>query len=370
MSVSNYKAVSQISSEGYERSRSINLVDSLDKIIRAENINFIFDERHRVIITDASGSAFSPEQEWRIRQNFRDQILELLCSRCEQYNQSLKDILNIHLDTPAPDDRLSARLFYKPLNEGAPEEPEYRQPTLIDKLLPWRARAIETQNHILEHEYRRRQIEWQRRVDRHEQQYLKYWNNRFLSSDNIENFLYNVINKIVTIDNLDVRFSVDRCLNKIWVNARFPDITQLPGIEYKIVEKEFRLSCKSLSPTRKRQYYMQLVHAIGFRLIGEIYRAVPVSDVVFSGFCRRLNPVTAHIEEEYLYSVAVKRSEWQTINFSNLGALSLPDTMKTFDLRRNMTKTGIFRTIVPFSKDIDSASPAQQDIFISQDVVM
>ena len=54
------------------------------------------------------------------------------------------------------------------------------------------------------------------------------------------------------------------------------------------------------------------------------------------------------MRDEYLLSAGIARSSWEMIDFSNLRALDLPQVFAEFQLRREMTKTGIFSPIEPF----------------------
>jgi hypothetical protein len=58
---------------------------------------------------------------------------------------------------------------------------------------------------------------------------------------------------------------------------------------------------------------------------------------------------TAHITDEYLLSVRVERNDWEKIDFNNLTSLDVVEALSRFELRRTMTKTGVFTAIIPFS---------------------
>ncbi|MFB2707352.1 hypothetical protein ACE05B_21095, partial [Marinobacter shengliensis] len=92
-----------------------------------------------------------------------------------------------------------------------------------------------------------------------------------------------------------------------------------------------------------------LQHGMGFRLIGEGFACAPsVETVVLSGFTQVTNAATGRVEDKYLYSVKVKREAWGAIHFGNLGQVDPVEALAAFELRRDMTKTGIFRAIAPW----------------------
>lgn len=93
---------------------------------------------------------------------------------------------------------------------------------------------------------------------------------------------------------------------------------------------------------------MKHIHGIGFRIIGEIFSALPITqEVTLSAYSQRLNTSTANIKNEYLYSVQVTRNLWSGINFNNLESLDITEALAQFNIIRNMTKNGSFKPIKP-----------------------
>jgi len=85
------------------------------------------------------------------------------------------------------------------------------------------------------------------------------------------------------------------------------------------------------------------------RLIGECFACAPsVEWVTASAFTQVPNAATGGIEDKYLYSVKVSREAWGRIHFDNLKAVDPVEVLAAFDLRRDMSKTGIFRAIEPW----------------------
>jgi len=100
-----------------------------------------------------------------------------------------------------------------------------------------------------------------------------------------------------------------------------------------------------------RKEYALHIHAIAFRVIGETFATLPtVQQIVFSGFSQRPDKSTGQIEDQYLLSVRLARDQWSQMNFGNIPAIDLLECMTVFDLRRRMTKTGMFTPINPFER--------------------
>jgi hypothetical protein len=102
------------------------------------------------------------------------------------------------------------------------------------------------------------------------------------------------------------------------------------------------------SSTKIRLAYARHIHGIGFRIIGETFRALSFIDtIVVSGYSQRPDKATGYTKDEYLYSVRVKRENWQKINFDNLKNIDPVEALGAFEMRRDMSKTGIFKAIEP-----------------------
>jgi hypothetical protein len=72
-----------------------------------------------------------------------------------------------------------------------------------------------------------------------------------------------------------------------------------------------------------------------------------LGSVLISGFSQRQSRATGRVEEEYLYSVRIERSGWERIDFSRLDQIDPVEALTRFDLRRDMTRTGVFRPVLP-----------------------
>jgi hypothetical protein len=95
--------------------------------------------------------------------------------------------------------------------------------------------------------------------------------------------------------------------------------------------------------------YAQHIHSICFRLIGEAFGMLPTLEkVTLSGYSQRKDKATGHERDEYLLSVTVSRLNWSKLNFGDLQSVDPIHAMSLFDLRRTMSKTGVFTAVEPF----------------------
>jgi len=132
------------------------------------------------------------------------------------------------------------------------------------------------------------------------------------------------------------------------LDVDLPEIEDMPSKIAAVPARGLRLSIKELPTVQVRKRYMAHVHGVGFRIIGETFAALPCARrVTLSGFSQRNDPATGQVRDDYLYSVSVERSDWERIDFELLAMVDVVESLAQFELRRLMTKTGIFKPIEP-----------------------
>ena len=88
-----------------------------------------------------------------------------------------------------------------------------------------------------------------------------------------------------------------------------------------------------------------------------VFATLPtINSVTLSAYSQRLDSATGHSDDDYLLSVRITRDAFSRLNFAQLSQLDPVAALEQFDLRRNMTKAGLIRTIEPFGEP-DEASP-------------
>jgi hypothetical protein len=135
----------------------------------------------------------------------------------------------------------------------------------------------------------------------------------------------------------------------LMLDVDLPEIEDFPTTELRVYERGIGVSVKELSDTASRKLYMAHVHGMGIRLVGECFACAPsVEQVVLSAFTQVVRADTGQTEDRYIYSVKVRRNAWARIHFGNLEAVDPVAALAAFELRRDMTKTGIFTAIEPW----------------------
>jgi hypothetical protein len=138
------------------------------------------------------------------------------------------------------------------------------------------------------------------------------------------------------------------------LDVDLPEIEDFPTGFQEVNARSDAVRWKKLPEATRRQLYMAHIHGVGLRLVGEAFAHAPsIQTIVVAGFSQRPNKQTGAIEDQYLYSACVLRGRWTEIDFENLGSLDPAAAFERFDLRRKVTKTGVFSPIVPHDADSD-----------------
>ncbi|MES1926286.1 hypothetical protein T31B1_13229 [Salinisphaera sp. T31B1] len=137
--------------------------------------------------------------------------------------------------------------------------------------------------------------------------------------------------------------------NYLVLDVDLPEIEDIPAREASVAARANKLNLKGLSQKRLRLLYANHIHGIAVRLLGECFWTLPtINRVLLSGYSQRVDTGTGREHDDYLYSVIADRKTFENMNFDNLAGVDPIVTLERFELRRNMTTTGIIKTIEPF----------------------
>ncbi|UQG61521.1 DUF4236 domain-containing protein [Marinobacter sp. M3C] len=241
-----------------------------------------------IAILDADGNHLGDAALEVAKTHARQHLEDTLQQQVNIHNRIMATISSIHWDTPAPDH--FPTLVAEPFDAPEPEAPALRTLDWLAYLCPARRRAFAGSNERKGQLYQ----------NQHEQ-----WTQEKLALEQRE----------------------------------FARAT----------ERGIGVSVKELSDTASRKLYMAHVHGMGIRLVGECFACAPsVEEVILSAFTQVVRADTGQTEDRYIYSVKVHRNAWARIHFGNLQAVDPVAALAAFELRRDMTKTGIFTAIKPW----------------------
>lgn len=305
-----------------------------------------------VVLRDGAGHVLAPGEARQTRQALAGAVAEFVEEACQAYNDERLAIREIHRLTPD----LSAGLVFeeRPFPELPPTPPEARSGGWLQRLLPGDRERAEREAAERLGAHRRSVEAWERRrraygeaeaARRH-----MFERERLISLEAMEHFLADHLAALSWPRETRVAFCLaDR--STLLLDVDLPEIADLPGSLAQ--PGRMRVTLKPLSETQRRQDYARHIHGVALRMVGEAFVALPkVKDVVFSGYSQRPDPATGHLRDEYLLSVRVAREAWSRIDFSSLSSLDPSAALTAFSLRRDLSRSGVFRAVEPFGSNV------------------
>ncbi|MBI4292555.1 MAG: DUF4236 domain-containing protein [Betaproteobacteria bacterium] len=309
------------------------------------------DDEGIVTFRDGTGNLLSEKVIAEVKKQGRDRVRDLIQGACDKINAQIEALGEIHFDTP------SCRFFsmYKPQSyaERAPLPPTPKTPSFFAKFFKGVVAKVEAENAAAAAEHNLRVAVWTGEKSRFDSRELekKQFFEEVKAGDvsAMEKHLEATLQDIVWPRETDVSFAIADDGKRIALAVDLPEIEDIPHRTASVPQRGYRLSIKEMGATQVQKLYMRHVHAVGFRIIGEAFAALPTIEMLsLSAYSQRANKQTGQIEDQYLYSVRVSRKDWETISFENLRALDVVEALVRFELRRSMSKTGAFKSIEPF----------------------
>lgn len=279
----------------------------------------------------------------------RSALIDMLERRAAELNEWSDRLIRPHVETPAPSDLLDD-FVPAPFDLPRPEKPDPAEVGLLSSWFGGQERA-EAQYQEELATYRTAIAAWRAAEENHmtEQEAARARHARWQRGD-----------LVAAEEMLEKRFAAiswprETLIAYQTTNTEFhadvdlPEIEDMPAETAWVMRRDMRVEMRSKGDKERRMDYVTHVHSIAFRIAGEAFSAMPrLQYVLISGYSQRPSRATGRLEDEYLFSVRISRHRWNRIDFSRLEAIDPSDAMTNFDLRRDMTQTGIFRPISPF----------------------
>jgi hypothetical protein len=309
-----------------------------------------------------NGSKLTPEHHVLCLKQHKESLLDLLQREADERSRSVDELAVLH--EKMPDARKPVR--YEPLTFG--EEPPSRpfalppkQYGLLARLVRhWRAR-VDAENEKRAQANAESLAQWHTAVaalearrqehERTQEQLRRLFEHEVrLHVEAMDKALEMRLQSIDWPRETVVTFDLRDSGKLVLLDVDLPEIEDMPTHGYSVLKREMRLTTKDLSEKRIREVYMRHIHAVGVRLIGELFATLPTCErAVLSAYSQRTSKRTGHTEDQYLYSVRVSRDQWLTLNFDDAAKIDPVAVFDAFDLRRRMSKTGVFTPIEPFN---------------------
>ncbi len=293
-------------------------------------ITFALQDDGTLLYLDKNGKPLPENIIQATKKQKKDFILNWLQQQSEIYNSGRESLLRIHLNTPAP----VGEVIVNP----KPKPPQFKTHGIMSFLFTSQKQKTNEKNKQIQQDYDKELLKWEQA-----EQALR--NDVEVMSAVISNAFASIEWPRETSASFDI---VDNG-NILLLDVDLPEIDDMPTQQAKVNSKDLKLTIKDLPHSQKQLDYLTHIHAIGFRLIGDVFSHLPsVSVVVFSGYSQRINKKTGQVADEYLYSVRVQRKIWEQVNFKNLESIDVVACFETFEINRNVTQRGIISPIEPF----------------------
>lgn len=298
---------------------------------------------------DSSGNTIAEDLIEAAKKQQGDKIKALIQGKCDEINEQVEALGRIHEYTSPP----VAHAFQpKAFAETRPVAPASKTPGFFCKLIKSCVEKVERENAKAIERHAEDAAEWERRKTEHEA--AERTEAEFLDKlnagnvDAIEHYFEAVLQDIAWPKETLVVFDM-LSPGTLAIDVDLPEIEDMPNKTATVPQRGFKLSVKEMGATQVQKLYMRHVHAVGFRIAGEAFSASPkIEEVILSAYSQRPDKTTGKMEDQYLYSVGIPRAKWIAIDFGNLGQVDVVDAFTRFELRRDMTKTGVFKPIEPF----------------------
>jgi hypothetical protein len=310
------------------------------------------DDDGQISFRDESGEPLSPTRIDLLKKQKGDLIHGLIEKKCAEINHEIEALGEIHTFTPPPNS--PPQYVANSYNVEMPYAPEPKSPGFLGWLFRSVANRIASENSDAQKEYEDRLAKWHSDKSAFEagEAARKHLFQGAMSGVclDMEQMFSELLADIVWPRETLVSFEVSGGGKQIQLSVDLPEIAEMPNKTASAPQRGYKLSVKEMGPTWVQKLYMRHIHAIGFRLIGEAFGLLPtIQTVILSAYSQRVNSKTGQVGDEYLYSARVHRIDWEKINFGNLGAIDVVESLNQFELRRSMTKTGIFKPIEPLA---------------------
>jgi hypothetical protein len=299
---------------------------------------------------DASGQPLRDDWIRRAKRQQGDQIREMIQTKCDEINAAVESLARLHWKTPAPHERLKfeARTFEEP----RPAQPVRKKHGLLGWLFQSVRSRIDQENAYADARYQQELTAWNKAkaaFEDEERQRKELLERGVLSNvEAMETVLEGALQAIQWPEETSVSAEVRQSGELVLLDVDLPEIEDLPTRTANYSGRGFKLSIKEMSTTQKQKLYVEHVHSIGFRIIDEVLAVLPKAHtVILSAYSQRASRATGQVGDEYLYSVRVCRPEWGSIDFASLERVDAVAALERFELRRELSKTGVFKPIEP-----------------------
>lgn len=313
----------------------------------------IDDQSGDLKLVHPSGQPLTEDQQKQIQKDYKPQLIESLEREIVRRETIHHHIKSLHTHIP--------EALNPPVFKTHPVPVLHLPPPPV---FPWYTRffalffkGIKSRIHTTQQEHLQQctqlKYEHTQRIQQHQDdeqaRYTLFETTRYHDPDAMEHFLSQELSALEWPYETLVSFEL-RQNHTLIFDIDLPEIEDLPTQKTSLKKRPLGLKFKDMSQADQRRQYMNHIHAIGFLLLSMGFTRLPsVQMIILSGYSQRADPQTARIQDTYLYSLKATRETFSQIDRHHIDRLDVVACFELFELRRKMTKTGLFKPIEPFS---------------------
>lgn len=130
------------------------------------------------------------------------------------------------------------------------------------------------------------------------------------------------------------------------LTVRLPEGESLPQSRFSVLKSQLTIREKPLSEAARHRLYARFAHAVLMVAASIAFRRAPeIRLAAISGYVRLISPKTGTKEWTCILSCCIPREAWEQWTDERLANMDPVEALTVFDLRRSMTKTGIFSAV-------------------------
>ncbi len=300
-----------------------------------------------LLITDMDDIELSPAIIKRVKSEMADSIQELLEKAAEKINRDLDDCLGVHLPTPRSG---SLPVIPPPFAIDAPQRPSQEAPGLMDRML-LRSGKMERDAEAAGLQYDQDLSAWQATRDAHELERTEIEKAFRLAargfSAQMEKALDYVLSGIAWPKETQVDYEFSQDVTGVALDVDLPDEADVPR---RVAEARGngKLTFKNRTDAQVRRDFVALCYGSLFRVVGEVLALLPgIQKVLVSGYIQRNNAANGVIEDQYVISALVTRSEWDSLDFNRLEAIDPASTLNACGAVVKLDRSARFVEVTP-----------------------
>ncbi|BBP69399.1 hypothetical protein PHLH6_14030 [Pseudomonas sp. Seg1] len=300
-----------------------------------------------LLITDIDDQPLSAAIVKRVKAEKEQDIQQLLEKAAQTINRDLEDCLGVHLPTPRPG---SLPAIPAPFSIEAPAMPVQLTPGLVDRMLLRAAKVVRQAESQLA-AYAQELAEWQATRDAHEFERTEIEKAFRLSakgfSAQMEKALNYVLSGIAWPKDTRVAYEFSQDVCGIALDIDLPDESDMPR---RIAQAtgNGRLTFKKRTDAQARRDFVAICYGSLFRVTGEVFALLPgIGNVLVSGYIQRDDAASGTVEDHYVISVVISRSQWNSLNFDRLSEIDPVAALDNFGARVKLDRSARFAAITP-----------------------